>query len=211
MHMVEVKFGADGLIPVVAQDRENGQVLMVAYMNRDALARTVATGNVWYWSRSRQTLWRKGEESGHTQRVRGLQIDCDADAILLQVDQRGAACHTGHRTCFYRDGEGWEIAETAGRPGGDILEELFELLRQRRREMPTGSYTSSLLKEGRAKIAGKVLEEAEELTRAAREESEQRVVEEAADLLYHSWLLLVERGVDLSAVRRELERRRYGG
>ncbi len=213
--MMELKFGADGLILVVAQDADSGRVLMVAYMNRDALERTVTSGNAWYWSRSRRALWRKGEESGHTQRVREIRVDCDSDALLLLVDQQGAACHTGHQSCFYRDTEGREVSVESGesrrRQGTDILDDLFDLLKRRREEMPAGSYSATLLRAGRPTIASKVLEEAEEFTRAAREEPDQRVVEEAADLLYHIWVLLVERGVALNAVRRELERRRHGG
>lgn len=210
--MVDLKFGPDGLVPVVAQDATSGQVLMVAYMNRDALRRTVASGDAWYWSRSRQRLWRKGEESGNTQRVRAIRVDCDEDALLLTVDQRGVACHTGHPSCFFRtiDGQEARAREGAGKPSADILDELFAVLKRRLQEMPEESYTASLLRAGRQAIAAKVAEEAEEITRAAREETDQRVVEEAADLLYHTWLLLVERGIELNDVRLELERRRSG-
>ncbi len=209
--MLEVKFGADGLIPAVAQDARTGEVLMVAYMNHEALERTLQSGRAWYWSRSRGALWEKGAESGHTQRVREVRVDCDADTVLLVVDQEGPACHTGHRSCFYRDPQGRELPDGELPVRGDIFDALFDLLKSRRAAMPSGSYTTALLREGRAKIGAKVLEEAEELTRAAREESAQRVVEEAADLVYHSWVLLMERGVELSALRRELERRRDGG
>ncbi len=209
--MIEVKFGADGLLPAVAQDVRTGQVLMVAYMNREALERTLSSGRAWYWSRSRGALWRKGEESGHTQRVREVRVDCDADALLLLVDQEGPACHTGHRSCFYRDPQGRELSESEPGADGSIFEALFDLLKSRQAERPSGSYTAALLRGGRPKIAAKVMEEAEELTRAAREESAERVVEEAADLVYHSWVLLVERGIELGALRRELERRRNGG
>lgn len=210
--MVEVEFGSDELIPVVAQDATSGEVLMVAYMNRDALARTIESDEAWYWSRSRRSLWRKGEQSGHTQRVKEIRVDCDNDAILLVVDQAGAACHTGHHSCFFRDLKGDEQASSAGSGAQrDVLEELFALIKGRMREMPEHSYTAALVREGRGKIAAKVREEAEELARAAREESDQRVAEEAGDLLYHAWVLLAERGVDLGDVRRELERRRDGG
>ncbi len=209
--MLEVKFAADGLIPAVAQDARTGEVLMVAYMNQEALERTLRSGRAWYWSRSRGALWQKGADSGHTQRVREVRVDCDADTVLLVVDQEGPACHTGHRSCFYRDPQGRELPDGEFPVHGDIFEALFDLLKSRRAAMPSGSYTTALLREGRAKIGAKVMEEAEELTRAAREESAQRVVEEAADLVYHSWVLLMERGVELSALRRELERRRDGG
>jgi len=212
--MVQLTYDAGGLIPVVVQDAATGQVLMVAYMNREALEKTLDTGQAWYWSRSRGALWRKGEESGHTQTVRAVRIDCDADALLLVVDQAGTACHTGHRTCFFRSfdgheapGDGTDAADLV-RPG--VLDELFELLKRRRAEMPTDSYTTSLLLAGRAAIADKVGEEAEELVQAVQMETDQRVIEEAADLVYHTWLLLVERGVELRDVRRELMRRRNG-
>jgi len=209
--MVDLKFDAGGLLPVVAQDAGSGLVLMVAYMNREALDRTLSSGDVWYWSRSRGALWRKGETSGHTQLLRAIRVDCDSDALLVLVDQKGAACHTGQPSCFFRDTEGSEVGPPAvDDRAGDILESLFQLLKQRRAEMPAGSYTASLFLGGRAEIARKVQEEAEELTRAARDESDQRVVEEAADLLYHTWVLLVERGVELGSVRQELERRRHG-
>ncbi len=209
--MLELKFAADGLIPAVAQDARTGEVLMVAYMNREALERTLRSGRAWYWSRSRGALWQKGEDSGHTQRVREVRVDCDGDTVLLVVDQEGPACHTGHRSCFYRDPQGRELPDGELPVAGDIFEALFDLLKSRRATMPSGSYTATLLREGRAKIGAKVMEEAEELTRAAREESAHRVVEEAADLVYHTWVLLMEQGIELSALRQELERRRDGG
>jgi len=165
--MIELKYDAEGLVPVVAQDAATGQVLMVAYMNREALGKTLQTGEAWYWSRSRRALWRKGEESGHAQTVRRVRVDCDADALLLTVDQHGAACHTGHRSCFFRTLEGSDAAADGERVATDILDELFELLKRRRAEMPARSYTTSLLRAGRTAIADKVREEAEELLFAA--------------------------------------------
>jgi phosphoribosyl-ATP pyrophosphohydrolase/phosphoribosyl-AMP cyclohydrolase len=203
--MQAVKFGADGLLPAIAQDAVTGDVLMVAYMNADALRRTVETGEAWYWSRSRARLWRKGEESGHTQRVRDVRVDCDGDALLLVVDQTGPACHTGRPSCFYRDIDGHEHA---GLPAAETLGGLFALIQDRAAQMPDGSYTARLIRGGPEAIAGKVREESDELIRAAREESDRRVVEEAADLLYHTMVLLAGRGVALDDVRRELERRR---
>ncbi len=208
--MLELTFGPDGLLPAVAQDARSGAVLMVAYMNQEALERTLESGRAWYWSRSRKKLWQKGEDSGHTQQVREIRVDCDTDAVLLLVDQTGPACHTGHQSCFFRDAQGREISTETPAARGDILEELFGLLRERRAQLPEGSYSAELFRSGRARIGAKVMEEAEELTRAAGEESDQRVVEEAADLLYHSWVLLLDRGIDLQAVRSELERRRHG-
>lgn len=209
--MFELTYGPDGLIPVIVQDAAGGRVLMAAYMNREAVAKTLQTGQAWYWSRSRRALWRKGAQSGHTQRVREVRVDCDADALLLTVEQQGPACHTGHRSCFFRDVEGQEPVSDpldGSLAPPDILDDLFDVLKRRRAEMPSGSYTASLLQAGRPAIAGKVLEEAEELTRAAAAETDQRVIEEAADLVYHTWLLLVERGLELRDIRKELERRR---
>lgn len=203
-----VEFDRDGLIPAVVQDAVTGGVLMLAYMNREALERTAATHDAWYWSRSRQRLWRKGEESGHTQRVREIRVDCDGDALLLVVEQTGAACHTGRHSCFHRDLSGTEGAADAS--GAGILDDVFSVIRRRRQELPEGSYTTRLFRAGQTAITAKVAEESEELIRAAREESEQRVAEEAADLLFHSMVLLASRGVGLDDVRRALDRRRRG-
>lgn len=202
-----VKFGPDGLIPAVAQDAATGEVLMVAMMNAEALARTISSGDAWYWSRSRRQLWRKGEESGHTQRVREVRVDCDCDAVLLVVHQTGHGCHTGRHSCFYRDVEG---RERPVRPRTDILDEVYAVIQMRGALMPDGSYTARLIRSGLEAIAGKVKEETEELIRAAGEETDRRVVEEAADLLYHTMVLLAGRSIGLDEVHRELERRRHG-
>ncbi len=205
--MVAVKYDAQGLVPVVAQDASTGDVLMVAYMNAEAVQRTADSGEAWYWSRSRGRLWRKGEESGHTQRVREMRVDCDGDALLLVVDQTGPACHTGHRSCFYRDLTAG--AETDVAPTADGLRELFTRLERRREEMADGSYTAALLRGGGAAIAAKVQEESGEMVHAALTETNQRLVEETADLLYHTLVLLLERGVALDDVYAELGRRRH--
>ena len=205
--MVAVKYDAQGLVPVIAQDATTGEVLMVAYMNAEAVQRTADSGDAWYWSRSRGRLWRKGEESGHTQRVREMRVDCDNDALLLVVDQNGPACHTGHRSCFYRDlaaGGETDVAPTA-----DGLRDLFARLERRRQEMRDGSYTVTLLRGGGAAIAAKVQEESGEVIHAALAETNQRLVEETADLLYHTLVLLLERGVPLDDVYAELDRRRH--
>lgn len=202
-----VRFGPDGLVPVIAQDRASGDVLMLAYMDRAALERTLETGRAWYWSRARQGLWKKGESSGNEQVVRAVYLDCDGDALLLLVDPLGPACHTGRPSCFYRAPDGREAARVAG-VRADVFDDLFTVQQQRRREMPAGSYTADLLRAGRTAVGAKVEEEAEELVRAAREETDDRVAEEAADLIYHTWLLLVERGIPLDAVRGVLDTRR---
>lgn len=201
-----IKF-TDGLIVAVAQDSATGEVLMVAQMDAEALRRTVQTGDAWYWSRSRKRLWRKGEESGHTQRVREIRLDCDGDAMLLVVEQAGDACHTGHHSCFFRDVHG---AERPGPPPADVLDEVFAVIQDRAARLPQESYTARLIRGGRDVVVAKVREESAELVRAADAETDRRVAEEAADLLYHVMVLLASRGVSLDDVRRELLHRRHG-
>lgn len=186
---------AAGLLPCVVQDARSGAVLMLAWMNQESLARTLATGETWFWSRSRQALWHKGETSGHTQRVVAIRIDCDGDAIVAEVVPRGPACHTGRPSCFFRTADGQEQPA-----GGPVLSRLEATIGARRRTMPEGSYTSALLRGGIGAIGAKVTEEAEEVVRAGRSESDDRVAEEAADLLYHLLVLLAARGVTLTQV-----------
>jgi phosphoribosyl-ATP pyrophosphohydrolase/phosphoribosyl-AMP cyclohydrolase len=182
-----------GLLPCVVQDARTGTVLMLAWMTPAAFERTLATGEAWFWSRARQALWRKGETSGHTQRVVRSAVDCDGDAVLLQVVPQGPACHTGHASCFYRDAGGREQLDA-----GPVLARLEAVIALRRRTMPAGSYTARLLAGGVDAVGAKVREEAEEVVRAARAESDDRVAEEAADLLYHLLVLLAGRGVPLA-------------
>jgi phosphoribosyl-ATP pyrophosphohydrolase/phosphoribosyl-AMP cyclohydrolase len=189
-----------GLVPCVVQDWTTGEVLMLAYMNELALRRTRATGELHLWSRSRQELWHKGATSGNTQAVRALRVDCDGDALLALVEPAGPACHTGERTCFHRGELG------RGAPH-EMLPALERTLRDRARERPAGSYTVELLDDPR-RIGEKVMEEAEEVARAAREESDERVDEEAADLVYHLLVLLRSRGRSLSDAERVLDERR---
>jgi phosphoribosyl-ATP pyrophosphohydrolase/phosphoribosyl-AMP cyclohydrolase len=210
-----IRFDDDGLVPCVAQDYVSGQVLTLAYMSEDSLRRTLETGEVHFFSRSRGEIWHKGETSGNVQRVRGLRYDCDGDAIVALVEPAGPACHTGEQSCFYRDLDG--VADTsadAPRAGGEPAPAAYEALsllertlRARAAERPEGSYTVSLLADPQ-RIGEKVLEEAEEVGRAAREESERRVAEEAADLLYHLSVLLLSRGVSQADVLEELNGRR---
>jgi phosphoribosyl-ATP pyrophosphohydrolase/phosphoribosyl-AMP cyclohydrolase len=210
----EVRFGADGLVPVVAQERLSGDVLMLAWANRDALEQTLLSGQAHYYSRSRRTLWRKGETSGHEQRVLEIRLDCDGDAVLYRVEQTGPACHTGTRTCFSkavrRDSspadESIRPVEEED-PGGHQLSRLAALIANRARNPQPGSYTASLLEQGRGKISQKVGEEAVEVVVAANSEDEHRLASEAADLLYHLLVLLQSRGVPLGAVLKELQDR----
>jgi phosphoribosyl-ATP pyrophosphohydrolase/phosphoribosyl-AMP cyclohydrolase len=189
-----------GLVPCIVQDADSGEVLTLAYMNELALRRTRETGELHLWSRSREELWHKGATSGNTQAVRALRVDCDGDALLALVEPAGPACHTGARTCFYR-------GELDSLSPYEMLPALERTLRERERERPEGSYTVALLDEP-AQIGEKVMEEAEEVARAAREESDQRVDEEAADLLYHLLVLLRGRDRSLADAERVLDGRR---
>jgi phosphoribosyl-AMP cyclohydrolase / phosphoribosyl-ATP pyrophosphohydrolase len=199
----QVKFDERGLAPCVAQDYASGEVLTLAYVSEESLQLTVETGEMHFFSRSRERIWRKGEESGNVLRLRQLRIDCDGDAIVALVEPTGPACHTGERSCFYRelgDGERAPVAHEA-------LAELERTLRARAIERPKGSYTVKLLDDPKL-IGEKIEEEAEEVVRAAGEESDERVAEEAADLLYHLSVLLASREVPQSAVMEVLNGRR---
>jgi phosphoribosyl-AMP cyclohydrolase / phosphoribosyl-ATP pyrophosphohydrolase len=195
-----VAYDEQGLVPCVVQDWATGEVLTLAYMNEVALERTKATGELHLWSRSRKELWHKGATSGNTQAIKALRVDCDGDALLALVEPAGPACHTGERTCFYRgDFETGAPHET--------LPALGRTLRARVKERPEGSYTVELLDDP-GRIGEKVEEEAEEVARAAREETDERVAEEAADLLYHLLVLVHSRGLALSDVESVLDERR---
>jgi phosphoribosyl-ATP pyrophosphohydrolase/phosphoribosyl-AMP cyclohydrolase len=189
-----------GLAPCVVQDWNTGEVLTLAYINAQALARTRETGELHLYSRSRQELWHKGATSGNVQSVRALRLDCDGDALLALVEPAGPACHTGERTCFH-DGERTPVAPS------EVLPALERTIADRAERRPSGSYTVELL-DDRALVGAKVTEEAEEVTRAAREESDERVDEEAADLIYHLLVLMRGRGRSLADAERVLDERR---
>jgi len=202
---MEVAFDDRGLVPGIVQDAETGRVLMLAYLNPEALAETLRTGEVHFWSRSRRELWRKGATSGNTMTVRRIRPDCDGDTLLIEVDPAGPACHTGAEICF----------EPAGRSpqGFAALEGLWDTIADRSERKPDGSYTARLLAAGVDGPARKVLEEAGELVFAAKDHAAgdgeaARVAEEAADLVYHLLVLLCERGVDPSEVLGVLRARR---
>ena len=196
---MEVAFDENGLVPCVIQDWRTGEVLTLAYMNEEALRRTRETGEVHLYSRSRGEQWHKGQTSGNTQAVKALRYDCDADTVLALVEPAGPACHTGARSCFF-EGDRELVPHEA-------LPELERTIAARAAEQPEGSYTAQLLADPQA-IGDKVQEEAEEVARAAREESDERVAEEAADLLYHLSVLLTSRGVPQAAVMEVLNGRR---
>jgi phosphoribosyl-ATP pyrophosphohydrolase/phosphoribosyl-AMP cyclohydrolase len=196
----EVAYDDRGLVPCVVQDASSGEVLTLAYMNAEALRLTRATGEMHFYSRSRRELWHKGATSGHTQALRALRYDCDADALVALVDPAGPACHTGERTCFHRG----QVDVPAS---FETLPALERTIVARAAERPEGSYTARLLDD--LKFTGaKVQEEAEEVARAAREESDERVAEEAADVIYHLLVLLHGRGLSLTDAERVLRTRR---
>lgn len=194
-----VRFDEHGLVPAIVQDVHTREVLTLAYMNAESLARTIESGQTWFWSRSRNELWHKGATSGNTQAVVSIATDCDDDAIVVLVDPAGPACHTGARSCFNLDIE--------DDPGG-LLHELYDLIESRKRERPAGSYTTYLFDKGLDKILKKVGEESAETIIAAKNEDPKQLVAEVADLLYHLLVLLVARDVNLDDVRDELARRR---
>jgi len=191
------KFGADGLIPAVVEDARTREVLTVAYMNKEALQLTLERRETYFWSRSRQQLWHKGETSGNSQKVTKVSLDCDNDAVLVEVEPLGPACHTGAYSCF-----GVEPALEG------VLQELYSVIEQRKEKRPDGSYTTYLFNSGLDKILKKVGEEATETIVAAKNSDLHRLVSETGDLLYHLLVLLVERGVTLDEISRELKERR---
>jgi phosphoribosyl-AMP cyclohydrolase / phosphoribosyl-ATP pyrophosphohydrolase len=193
----QAKFGTDGLIPAIVQDARTREVLTVAYMNKEALQLTLERSETYFWSRSRQQLWHKGETSGNSQKVVKVSLDCDQDAVLVEVDPLGPACHTGSYSCF-----GVE-PEVEG-----ILQELYAVIEQRKEQRPEGSYTTYLFNSGLDKILKKVGEEATETIVAAKNADSKRLVSETGDLVYHLLVLLVERGVTLAEISQELKARR---
>jgi phosphoribosyl-AMP cyclohydrolase / phosphoribosyl-ATP pyrophosphohydrolase len=196
----QVAFDDRGLVPCVVQDWRTGEILTLAYMDVEALRRTRETGEVHFFSRSRQQLWHKGATSGNTQALKAIRYDCDGDALLALVEPAGPACHTGERTCFHRG----ELEPAAPY---EALPQLERTIVSRSRTRPAGSYTAELLGDP-ARAGAKVEEEAEEVVRAAREESDERVSEEAADLIYHLAVLLRAREIPLADVERVLDGRR---
>jgi phosphoribosyl-ATP pyrophosphohydrolase/phosphoribosyl-AMP cyclohydrolase len=210
-----IAFDDRGLVPCVMQDHASGEVLTLAYMNEEALRLTVESGEMHFFSRSRGEIWHKGETSGNLQRVRQLRYDCDGDALVALVESAGPACHTGERSCFYRElggaaGTAADSPRAEGEPSPAVHEALSALertLRDRRAEQPDGSYTVELLSDPE-RIGAKVNEEAEEVVRAAASESDERVAEEAADLVYHLSVLLLSRDVEGADVMEVLNGRR---
>ena len=206
-----LRFDAHGLIPAIAQDAENGQILMHAYMNAEAVARTLETGLAHYYSRSRQRLWRKGEESGHVQRVRAILYDCDEDALLLKVDQAVAACHTGNRSCFYRalPAEGMAPADDPATvySGLGILADVYGVILDRKAHPSEGSYVASLFAKGQDQILKKIVEESAEVLTASKGRDRRQLIYEMADLWFHTLVLLAAHEIRPEEIAEELGRR----
>jgi len=205
----ELKLNDKGLMPAIAQHFESGQILMMAYVSPDSLKHTIESNDVWFYSRSRQALWHKGEESGNFLRVKSTWLDCDGDTLLFKVDPVGPACHTGEKSCFFTEFEGsFSFAESD--LGVGVLEELFVVIKDRQSNPTPGSYTAKLLASGVGKIAQKVVEEAGETAIAAVEGKSDEVRGEVADLMYHILTLLAATNISPKAVWDELAKRRQG-
>jgi phosphoribosyl-AMP cyclohydrolase / phosphoribosyl-ATP pyrophosphohydrolase len=209
MDLDDIKYDDKGLVPVIVQDAENGQVLMFAYANKESLQKTVETGNTHFWSRSREKLWMKGEESGNTQTVKAVYIDCDNDTVLVEVDQKGVACHTGQRTCFYRSADKEETAAPGfgSERSGNTLQDVYEVIDDRKRNPKEGSYVSSLFEKGLDKILKKIGEEAGEVIIASKNDDKKEIIYETADLWFHSLIALSYAGISPEDIFQELGRR----
>ncbi len=204
-----IRFDERGLVPAIAQDATTGDVLMLAYMNRESFEKTLETGKAHYYSRSRKALWLKGETSGNIQTIKEILYDCDADTLLLKVEQKGVACHTGSRSCFFTP-----VKEAGGEDNGGfatpyVLNEIYEVIKERKATMPEGSYVASLMKKGLNKILDKVNEEAAEVIDASLNKGREDIVYEMADLWFHTLVLLGYSDISPVEVYKEL-RRRFG-
>ncbi|MEM6350510.1 MAG: bifunctional phosphoribosyl-AMP cyclohydrolase/phosphoribosyl-ATP diphosphatase HisIE [Cyanobacteria bacterium P01_D01_bin.14] len=199
----EIRYNEQGLVPAIAQDYLDGTVLMMAWMSRESLQKTMETGEVWYWSRSRQELWHKGATSGHLQTVKGIRYDCDSDALLVTVEQAGdVACHTGERSCFH------QIAGAVSAPDGDTLSQVYGVVCDRKLNPKPDSYTNKLFDGGDNKILKKIGEEAAEVVMACKDDAPDEIAGEVADLLYHTLVALAHHNVDIRDVYRKLQQRR---
>lgn len=203
----ELTFDEQGLIPAIIQDIYSGKVLMLGYMNKESLTKTLETKTTWFYSRSRQKLWNKGETSGHIQDVKQIQYDCDRDTLLIQVEQKGVACHTGERSCFFRNLYTHQEYETYN---PDIVSDLYQYLLNRKVNPEEGSYTSYLFREGLDKILKKVGEETSEVIIGAKNHDKNELTYELSDLIYHSLVLMVEQGVSPEDLKKELSKRHAG-
>jgi phosphoribosyl-ATP pyrophosphohydrolase/phosphoribosyl-AMP cyclohydrolase len=201
-----LRFNAQGLIPAIVQDAATGQILMLAYMNREALEQTLATGLAHYWSRSRAKLWQKGETSGHIQHVRDIRYDCDADTLLVMVEQQGVACHTGERSCFFQHLS--ESSQATQLPVSEgLLHQIYAVVQERKQHAPQESYVASLMARGQDHVLKKVVEEAAEVLMASKDGHPEAIVYEMADLWFHTIVALGWHNIPPQQVLQELQRR----
>ncbi len=209
MNAKDIKFDERGLVPVIVQDAENGQVIMFAYANKESLEKSIETKRTHFWSRSRKKLWAKGEESGNVQEVKQILFDCDQDTILVLVNQKGVACHTGKRSCFFEtiDGEEENAPAFGSIRTGKTLDEIYQIIEDRKRNPREGSYVSGLFKNGLDRILKKVGEEAGETIIAAKNEKRREVIYELADLWFHSIVMLAYFGIIPEDIYKELGKR----
>jgi phosphoribosyl-ATP pyrophosphohydrolase/phosphoribosyl-AMP cyclohydrolase len=203
----QVKLNAQGLVTAICQDADSGKVLMVAYMSPEAIQRTIESGEMVFYSRSRQELWHKGDTSGSFLHVQSAQVDCDGDVLLFQVKADGPACHTGEETCFFTPLSSVSGGYDTANNGAGVLDELFHTIKQRQQEMPVGSYTTTLFESGTARIAQKVGEEGVETALAAATKDKDHLPGEIADLMYHTLVLLADSGLTPDDVWAELRNR----
>jgi len=209
--LTQLKFDNQGLIPAIVQDVSTGRVLTLAYMNRETVQRSLKDRQTWFWSRSRQKIWHKGETSGNTQIIVRAEVDCDGDALLVYVQPQGPACHTGKDSCFFNELLGAEFKPTFGSPRDGqfftTIERLVDVIKSRKAEMPEGSYTTYLFTKGLDKILKKIGEESAETIVAAKNQSKAELTLESADLLYHLLVLFVNEELEVENVLAELEKR----
>jgi phosphoribosyl-ATP pyrophosphohydrolase/phosphoribosyl-AMP cyclohydrolase len=203
LDLTGLKFDTQGLIPAIIQDCSTGQVLMLAYMNRLSLEKTIQSGETWFWSRSRQELWNKGATSGNRQRVKEIRSDCDGDTLLLKVEPAGPACHTGEKSCFYRLLSGGTVDS-----GSEIIAELYALLLSRIKERPEGSYVAKITEGNGDRVLQKIVEEAGEMIIAAKNGDREETIYETADLLFHLLVSLAKMEISPEEIYRELGKRR---
>ncbi|MFZ7119415.1 MAG: bifunctional phosphoribosyl-AMP cyclohydrolase/phosphoribosyl-ATP diphosphatase HisIE [Eubacteriaceae bacterium] len=203
MELSSLKYDSHGLIPAIVQDYNTNEVLMLAYMNEESLGKTISTMTTWFYSRSRQSQWNKGETSGNYQNVKSIKYDCDADTLLIKVEPRGPSCHTGENSCFYRN----ILPQESEENNMSILNKLYNIISERKQDPKEGSYTNYLFDKGLDKILKKLGEESSETIIAAKNNSKEEVVYETSDLIYHLLVLLVNQGITLSDIFCELNKR----
>jgi len=201
-----IKLNSEGLLPVITQDADTHKVLTLAYMSKESLQKTLDEKQVWFYSRSRSELWRKGESSGNEMHVKSVQSDCDNDAILIQVDPKGPACHTGETSCFHNEIQE-PLVSTSDEKNSSMIDELYATIQQRKKDMPPDSYTSQLFESGINKIAQKVIEEAGETALAGVGSNKQNTVSEISDLLYHILVMMSDLEITPKDVWSELKTR----